>query len=271
MVEYFLAKEAVVGSNPITRSFYFDVMKILDLLKEKTSSCNKCSQICHLVSVVLISSIVAIIVNKIMIKSSVSKELKNNPKAIIDSVEGYYRNQQKKSQEEATKKAPKVAKNLEMTNPVLGNKNGSKVIVEFFDYACGHCKRQATEIHKVIQADKDVKVVLADLAIMSQHSLTAAQTGVYIALKNPSKLERYYIALSQKQISPDTIKQTLKTIGLPENYVSLASKDKNVETIMQQNFNAAREIGIQGTPALIIDGKFVGGMITAGDILAMLK
>ena len=219
--------------------------------------------------------IVSMLVNKIFYKSSVEamvkSSIKNNPEIIISSVENYYKEKDKKAKEASLKKAPEIAKRLEVTNPVLGNKNGSKVIVEFFDYACGHCKRQAVEMKKVIQENKDVKVVLADLAIMSQHSLSAAQTGVYISLKNPSKLERYYTELSQKQINLDTIKQTLKLIGLPENYITLASKDKNVEDIMMKNFQAARELGLQGTPALIIDGKFIGGMTTANDILAMLK
>ena len=208
---------------------------------------------------------------KVMVNYSVKKAIQNNPKMIIDSVDKYYKDQQRKVVEEYTKKAPEIAKRLEKTNPSIGNRNGSKVVVEFFDYACGHCKRQSVELAKVIKANNNVKVVLADLAIMSQHSLLSAQTGIYVALKNPSKLERYYSELSKKQINPESIKQVLTTIGLPENYMKLAEKDKQVEEIVRNNFQAAREIGLQGTPALIINGKFVGGMTTANDILAMLK
>ena len=270
VVEYFLAKEAVVGSNPITRSFIGYCMKIFDSIKENIKNVGY-GKILNFLITVAISAIVACVVSAQKVKSSGKKMITDNPQAIIEAVEKYYKDEQRRAKEASSKKAPEVAKQLEKINPSLGNKNGQKVIVEFFDYACGHCKRQAVELTKVMKADSDVKVVLADLAIMSQHSLTAAQTGVYIALNKPDKLERYYTELSQKQVNQETIKQVLKTIGLPENYIKLAGKDKAVEEVLQRNFQLAREIGLQGTPALIINGKFIGGMITADDIASMLK
>ncbi len=245
-------------------------MKVLDLLKNK-SSCVKCSKVCNVLMIVFVCFIVSIIVLKTVGKSIIEDTIKNNPKIVIDSVENYYREAQKRAREESLKKAPEVAKRLEKTNPVVGNKDGSKVIVEFFDYACGHCRRQAVELNEVIKSNNDVKVVLVDLAIMSQHSLLAAQTGVYISLNNPSKLKSYYSELSKKQINQESVKQVLASIGLPDSYIKLAAKDKKVNEILENNYNAAREIGLQGTPALIINGKFVGGMITAKDILTMLK
>jgi len=246
-------------------------MKVLNFLKNDSSCCTKCCKICNIAAIILICLAISVMVFKMMINGAVENAIKNNPKIVIESVEKYYRDAQQRAREEAAKKAPKIAKTLEKTNPVIGNKNGSKVIVEFFDYACGHCRRQANEISEVIKSNSDVKVVLADLAIMSQDSLAAAQTGIYIALHNPSKLHDYYLELSKKPIKQEMIKKVLNSIGLPENYIKLASKDKQVSEIMENNYNAAREIGLQGTPALIINGKFIGGMITANDILAMLK
>jgi len=247
-------------------------MKIFNTSDNKFSSCTKCSKVCCVLSTIVISTIVAIVVNKIMFNKTVESAIKNNPKAIIDAVEKYYKDEQYRAKENASKKAPEIAKKLEKTNPLIGNPKGSKVIVEFFDYVCGHCKRQAVELGKVIKEDSDVKVVLADLAIMSQYSLTSAQVGIYISLKNPDKLERYYHELSKLEInSPSVVKKVLNKLGLPENYIDLASKDKQVEQILQGNFQAAREVGLQGTPALIINGKLIGGMVTANDITAMLK
>ena len=244
-------------------------MMIFNSLKEKIQGISA-GKVLHYVSLLLVMIVVSAIVSKVVISGE--KIIKDNPKAIIDSVEKYYKDEQQKARQTSIEKAPKIATNLEKANPtIIGNRNGSKVVVEFFDYACGHCKRQAVEMKKVIKSNSDVKVVLADLAIMSQHSLAAAQTGVYVALKNPDKLERYYDELSQKQVNPESIKQVLKMIGLPENYVKLASKDSKVEEVLQRNFQAAREVGLQGTPALIINGKFVGGMTTADDVIAMLK
>ena len=148
MVEYFLAKEAVVGSNPITRSFIGYCMKIFDFTKESIKNIGY-GRIVNFLITVAISAIVACVVSAQKVKNSGKKMITDNPQAIIEAVEKYYKDEQRRAKEASSKKAPQVAKQLENTNPSLGNKKGSKVIVEFFDYACGHCKRQAVEIHKV--------------------------------------------------------------------------------------------------------------------------
>lgn len=202
----------------------------------------------------------------------VKKVIEKDPQFVVDAIEKMYREKQQKEQQERTKKAPEIAKQLEnRNNTVLGNKKGKKVIVEFFDYACGHCKREAQELHKVIQQDKDVKVVLADMAIMSQHSLTAAQVGIYIGLYNPEKLEKYYLEMSKSNVDPQSIKKVLSKIGVKEDTIKKSAESSKVKEILESNFNAAREIGLQGTPALIVNGKFIPGMITADDIISILK
>lgn len=250
-------------------------MKLLDSLKAKSCSlngeCKKCCLICRLLANILISAIVAIIVNKCMGGNDVKKVIKDNPKLIIESVDNFYKKEQEDRNKDMQKKAPEVAKKLESMNPVLGNKDGSKVIVEFFDYACGHCKREAMELHKVIEKHPNVKVVLADLAIMSQHSHVAAATGIYVYLQNPNKLEQYYMLMSKSEVNAESIKKVLKSIGLPENYSEKAMKDERVKEILENNFEMARTIGLQGTPALIINGKMVPGAISFNDIDAMLK
>jgi len=248
-------------------------MKICSIFNKNSDSCNgKCCVICNIIATIVISLIVSLIVNATMGASRVKSVIKKDPEFIVDSINEMYKKKQDEERKNREKKAPEVAKSLnEKNNPYLGNKNGSKVIIEFFDYACGHCKKQSQELHKVIQQNKDVKVVLADLAIMSQHSLLSAQVGVYIGLYAPSKMEKYYLGMSKEQVTPENIKKVLKNIGLPENYVERATKDTKVREVLERNFNAARDMGLQGTPALVIGDKFIPGMITADDIISILK
>ena len=126
-------------------------------------------------------------------------------------------------------------------------------------------------MQKLISDNKDVKIVMADLPILSENSLYAASLGVYIGLKNPEKFEKYYSATHKGNIDQNSLKNVLSSIGLPASYLDKAKQSDEVKKILESNYVAARELQLQGTPALIVNGTFIGGAVQAGDLKAMLK
>ena len=108
------------------------------------------------------------------------------------------------------------------------------------------------------------------MPFLSQGSVIASQVGMYIALNNPSKLEKYYEEISSKNTTNETIKSAIKNLGLPANYFDKAVKDKKVQEEISKNFEFSREVGIQGTPALIVNDKLINGS-SAEEIKAMLN
>lgn len=237
----------------------------------------KNSNLKNVLVVVLISAIVSVVVNKLTIASNIRSAVEKDPDVVIKPIEKGLKEKQEKAQREAqeiaTKKAPEIAKKMAESagNPVLGNKNGSKVVVEFFDYACGHCKREAMELEKLIKEDSNIKVVLADLPILSQQSLTAAQVGIYIYKVNPKKFADYYIAVAKRNVDLASLKSIVKSLGFGEDILKKAEEDKDVRSVIENNYEVAKELNIQGTPALLVGNKFVGGMISGNDIKAMLN
>ena len=89
--------------------------------------------------VVVISALVSLVVNRVTIASNIRNAVEKDVDIIIKPIEKGMKEKQEKAQREAqeiaTKKAPEIAKKMaESTgNPVIENKNGSKVVVEFFD------------------------------------------------------------------------------------------------------------------------------------------
>ena len=219
-----------------------------------------------------ISAVVSIVVCCFCSGAMAKKAINKDPKFIVDAINNMYQQEQQKQQEASTKKAPEIAQKIVAdSKSVIGNKNGSKLVVEFFDYNCGHCKRQTVELKKLISKDKDVKIVLVDMPILSANSLTAAQVGVYLAQHYPNKLEGYYNEMAKTQADPATIKATLKTLKVDAGVFDKAKKDEKVRDVIEKNYGYAKELGLQGTPALIINGQFVGGMISADQIESMLR
>ena len=237
----------------------------------------KNSNLKNVLVVVVISALVSLVVNKLTIASNIRNAVEKDVDIIIKPIEKGMKEKQEKAQREAqeiaTKKAPEIAKKMAESagNPVLGNKNGSKVVVEFFDYACGHCKREAMELEKLIKEDSNIKVVLVDLPILSQQSLTAAQVGVYIYKVNPKKFADYYVAVAKRNVDPASLKSIVKSLGFGEDILKKAEEDKDVRSVIEGNYEAAKELNIQGTPALLVGNRFVGGMISGNDIKAMLN
>ena len=228
--------------------------------------------IINVATMVCVSTVVSLIVCFASGSSIVKKNIKKDPKFVVDAIEDMYKKEQQKQQEASTKKAPEIAKQIEKSSKsIIGNKNGSKLIVEFFDYNCGHCKRQTAEFKKLVAKNKDVKIVLVDLPILSANSLTAAQVGVYLANNHKGKLEAYYNEMSKVQADPATIKATLKKIKVDVSVFDKAKNDSKVRDVIEKNYNYAKELGLQGTPALIVSGRFVGGMVSAEQIETMLK
>jgi protein-disulfide isomerase len=63
------------------------------------------------------------------------------------------------------------------TDFVFGNTKGEITVVEFFDYNCGWCKKAIDEVQKLAKADPQVRIVLKEMPIFGENSVTAARSG----------------------------------------------------------------------------------------------
>jgi len=60
---------------------------------------------------------------------------------------------------------------------VMGNPNGSKVLVEFTDYNCPYCEASLADVQKLVAEDPDLKVVMREFPIFE-----GSETGARMAL-----------------------------------------------------------------------------------------
>ena len=65
----------------------------------------------------------------------------------------------------------------------LGNKNGETIIIEFFDYNCGYCKRSFPELMELISENKDIKVILKELPVLGESSIPVSYTHLTLPTK----------------------------------------------------------------------------------------
>lgn len=188
-------------------------------------------------------------------------ELSRNPEIVINAIQQWQ--QQGKFNHKQTEPATHdeinaIYEKIIATGhyPYLGNKDGKKILVEFFDYNCPYCQAQLSEIKKLITKDKNVKVVLVDTPILSASSVDLSYITLLAWQEAAGK--KQFIALhekilfAKKPIDTKTLQVLIAKQGL--NWQQLTNNESNREKIKEQlkkNLALQQSLDITGTPALL--------------------
>lgn len=195
------------------------------------------------------------------IETVIREYLHAHPEIVVEAL----REMERRSQEvQRRQRAEAVRAHLtELTqdagSPVGGNPNGSVTIVEFFDYQCGYCKREAVEIRKLLQADPDIRLVYKELPILGPVSAFAARAA--LAARSQGKYEALHAALmaTNERLTEQLVLQVAARSGVDMARLEKDMDDPSVAAALERNFELSRKLNIQGTPALIVGTEFVPG------------
>ncbi len=217
--------------------------------------------------VALCFAVIAPCVGYFIAPKVIHRYLINNPEAIIESVQKFSERKQQEMQEASSGKVDEVYQSSVKDSklPFVGNKNGSHVIVVFYDYSCGYCKKAANELKTLMSKDSQLKIVLKDLPLFGANSIAAAKSSMFVYEKHPEKFENFYTKLmATKDIDEKSINAVAKSLGINGNIVS---ESKSLyESEIRNTYVQAGEVRIDGTPAMLINGKLHLGLKSADDI-----
>jgi protein-disulfide isomerase len=203
------------------------------------------------------------------IETVIREYLRAHPEVVVEAL----REMQRRDQEaERKQRAEAVRTHLaELTqdpdSPVGGNPQASVTIVEFFDYQCGYCKREAVELKALLQSDGDIRLIYKELPILGPVSVFAARAA--LAARKQGKYEALHAALmaTSERLDEQVVRQVAIQSGLDIAQLEKDMGDPSVGAALDRNFELQRKLNIRGTPALIVGAEFVAG---AAD-LATLK
>lgn len=191
--------------------------------------------------------------------AQVEKVLNEKPEIIFNAMQAY----QVKAQEEALKAANQLIKdnieavNNDPTSPVVGNKDGEIVLVEFFDYACGFCHRLFPELNEVMANNSDVKFVFKPLAFVSEYSEYAARAALAASLQGKFVEMHNALFTVEGPLNEDKINELAAKIGLDVEKLKADAKGEEVSAMMSANNDLAGKIQVNGVPTLILNGEFL--------------
>ena len=209
--------------------------------------------------IVAIAALVMSIMNCNKKSVDVAETLNNDPEIIINAMQNY----EQKMRDNALAQAQKlIDDNIDAINnnpdsPVVGNKEGTVTIVEFFDFSCGYCHRLYPTLKNIIAKNPNVKVVLKELSFVSPTSAYAAKAA--LAANNQGKYAEVLDALmtSNGALTEAKINELAVKAGVDLEQMKADMNSAKIDQIMKDTSELAAKIQVNGVPALVINGKMV--------------
>lgn len=212
-------------------------------------------------------------------KEKLTAYINENPKVIIDSVERYYRDLEKKQRANRGKPAELAVAPAELvaeivndkTNYSLGNPSGKFVIIEFFDHQCGWCKKTNKEMREALKKAKNIRWIPIDTPIFGDASETIAR--YVLAAGEQGKYAQMHEAVGNAQGHLDEAALVKLGEGLKLDAKKLKA-DANGEKIrakLAANRKYAEKLNINGVPMLIVDGKINPGALLGENLENAVK
>lgn len=145
------------------------------------------------------------------------------------------------------------------TAPVVGNKDGDVTVVEFFDYNCGFCRRAIGGMAKLINDDRNVKVVFKEFPIFGKESEDAAR--IALAAGKQGKYWELHRALLETpgRSNKDKGLRLAKKLGLDTAKLEADMTSDDVNKEIEEVRKLADIMGIRGTPHFLIGDKVIPG------------
>lgn len=213
--------------------------------------------------------------NEAKVKTIVADYIAENPEKIIESLQGM---QAKSAQDMHSKASEAVKSHLDAlgddeNSPVIGSDESGITIVEFFDYHCGYCKRMSDTIQRAVKAHPDVKFIFKEFPILSDESTQAARASLAVYYLNPKRYFDFYMMLMKHQgsFTQEALDDYAGQAQVDLDAFHKEMQSERVTNELKATQELAAEIGVQGTPALVVGEDFIPGAIPFADLDAHIK
>ena len=164
--------------------------------------------------------------------------------------------------------------NVASTGPERGPLNAPVTIVEFSDFQCPFCGKFEPAVSHVMAAyPKQVRLVyrnfpLTDLHPDAQKAAEAAQCA-----RDQDKFWEMHDLLfaEQTSLSVDALKEKARRLGLDSSTFDQCLDSGRSRDVIAVDRRDGDALGIMGTPASFINGRFTSGAISESDLKSLVE
>ncbi|MCL2428560.1 MAG: DsbA family protein [Alphaproteobacteria bacterium] len=199
--------------------------------------------------------------------------LKQDPSILRDAVAALQA--EEGSKEQATQRAAigaaRQALVADPADPVAGNTAGDVTIVEFFDTRCPYCRKLEPAMASLIARDRGVRLVYKDLPVLGPTSVLGSKM-LLAAQRQSGAVPDAYAKLRSLVMNqgPDQSREALladaRRVGLDVARLEKDMDNPATQRRIDANLHLARDLGIEGTPALVIGDALIPGAVDLAEL-----
>ena len=136
-----------------------------------------------------------------------------------------------------------------------GAADGDVVLVEFFDYACGYCRKSNSDIDRLISEDPKLKVVWREWPVLGPDSEAAARAS--LAAAQAGRFKPFYDSLfAAGRPTPEALAKARAGVGLGADLpAGIADQE------LARNFELAQGLEATGTPTFVVGDQILQGAV----------
>ena len=185
------------------------------------------------------------------------QQLRGKMTAMLDDLK-------KKHNVQVTLAAPDLPRiEVEAKGPARGPDKAKVTIVEFSDFQCPFCGREAPVVDRIMKEyDGKVKLVFRHFPLdFHPFAQKAAEAGACAADQNKFWPLHDKMFGNQQKLAVDDLKAYAKELGLdPAKFDKCLDTGEKKEAVTADQ-KAGSEAGVNGTPAFFVDGIFINGAV----------
>jgi protein-disulfide isomerase len=203
----------------------------------------------------------------------VREYLLQNPDVLLEVSQEMERRQQLAEEEQRKKALTSNAAEIFRSGRdlVAGNPKGSVTMVEFFDYNCAWCKKGVPEVLRLLDTDKDLRLVLKEFPIFGEDSEYAARAA--LASQAQGRYWPFHLAMLRHEgkLTKGMVDEIAAAQGLDMAKLKADMDAPVIAETITRNQALAHALAINGTPAFVVDTKVIPGYLPHDGLFAAVK
>jgi protein-disulfide isomerase len=156
---------------------------------------------------------------------------------------------------------------------ITGNPAGDVTVVEFLDYRCSFCKKAHPAVAELLERDAGVRLIVKEFPILGPESVTAGRLALAALELDRAKFAPLHDALMEYQgnLTEEAAYRLAEEAGYAVDALRELAESTEIDDRLQQNYQLARSLGLQGTPAFVVGDEIIRGYLPADEMLAAVQ